>query len=274
MKNILATVPCLAAALLLLRMSSAQAVPVSDMFTDGDDTNAPTWTHLTEDANPPNLPSNTTFDASSQAYHITAQPNGITVSGNQYGSAGAYLAGASYTDVNVMADLVAPSSGVFYGVAARLNGSNAFNGLKGYAYAFEQDLSAAPGIGEMVLYKLNGLTIGDMGNDGPAVRLVTLDLANKDYTFSLNIIGSTLYGSVTEVGGGVIAYQQKTDATSPYASGFSGVFGLAGRSTTLPVSAPLDFTIDNFKTGAIPEPATGLLLASGVAMLALRRRSP
>jgi hypothetical protein len=265
MKNILAKVTRLTAAFMLMVLSSAQAATVTDNFSDLDDTNNPTWTHLTGDANS----TGQTFDASSGAYHIAAPSNGITLSGNQYGFAGGYT-GASYTDVNVMADLVQPASGVSYGIAARLNGSNAFNGLKGYAYAFEQNLSAAPGVGEMVMYKLNGLTISDLGNDGPAVRLVTLDLANKDYTLSLSIVGSTLTGSVTEVGGGVVAFQQKTDAT--YSSGFSGLYGLGARSTTTALTAPLDYTVDNFKTAAVPEPATCLLMACGAGMLLIRRR--
>jgi hypothetical protein len=79
---------------------------------------------------------------------------------------------------------------------------------------------------------------------------------------------------VTEVGGGVIAYQQKTDLASPYASGFSGLFGLGAHSTTLPLAFPLNYTVDNFKTQDIPEPATALLSAFGVSALLLFRRQP
>ncbi len=271
MKNTLAkltslTAVFLMAAVFLMGLSTTHAVTVTDDFSDLNDTVNPAWTHLTGDANS----TGQTFDASTGAYHITAPSNGITLSGNQYGFAGAYT-GGTYTDVNVMADLVAPSTGVWWGVAARLDGNNAFNGLKGYAYAFEQDLAAAPGVGEMVLYRLNGLTINDIGNDGAAVRFVNLDLANKDYTLSLSILGSTLFGTVTEVGGGVVAFQQKTDAT--YASGFSGVVGLGARSTTTPLTAPLDFTVDNFKTQVIPEPATGLLATcAAVGGLSIARR--
>jgi hypothetical protein len=266
MKNTLAKVTCLAA-VFFMGLSTARAVTVTDDFTDLNDTSNPVWTHLTGDANS----TGQVYDASTGAYHITAPSNGLTLSGNQYGFASSYT-GGSYTNVNVMADLVEPSTGVSFGVAARLDGNNAFNGLKGYAYAFEQDLTAAPGVGEMVMFKLNGLSISDMGNDGPAVRLVTLDLANKDYTLSLSIVGSTLIGSVTEVGGGVVAFQQKTDAS--YASGFSGVFGLGARSTTTSVTAPLDYTVDNFKTSDIPEPAAGLLVAFAAvgAMNIVRRR--
>ena len=269
MKNILAKVTFLTAVSVFMGLSSAHAVTVTDDFSDLNDTSNPAWTHLTGDANS----TGQTYDASTGAYHITAPSNGITLSGNQYGFAGSYT-GAAYTDVNVMADLVQPGSGVSYGVAARLDGNNAFNGLKGYAYAFEQDLSAAPGVGEMVMFKLNGLNISDIGNDGPAVRLVTLDLANKDYTLSLSIVGNTLFGSVTEVGGGVVAFQQKTDLTAPFASGFSGLFGLGARSTTTSLTAPLDYTVDNFKTLGIPEPASMVLVACAAAgvLTAARRR--
>ena len=265
MTNTLAKVACLTA-VFLMGLPAAYAVTVSDDFSDLNDTANPAWTHLTGDANS----TGQVYDASTGAYHITAPNNGLTLSGNQYGFASAYT-GGSYTDVIVNADFVQPSLGFAYGVAARLDGNNAFNGLKGYAYAFEQDLSAAVGVGEMVLYKLNGLSISDIGNDGPAVRAITLDLANKDYTFSLGILGSTLYGTVTEVGGGVVAFQQKTDAS--YASGFSGLFGLGARSTTLPLSFPLDYTADNFITQEIPEPGTGLLAAlAAVGALSIVRR--
>lgn len=269
MKNILAKVTCFTAVFIFMGLPTTRAVTVTDDFSDLNDTVNPAWTRLTGDANS----TGQTYDASTGAYHITAPSNGITLSGNQYGFAGSYT-GAAYTDVSVMADLVQQGSGVSYGVAARLDGNNAFNGLKGYAYAFEQDLSAAPGVGEMVMFKLNGLTIGDIGNDGPAVRLVTLDLANKDYTLSLSIIGNTLSATVTEVGGGVVAFQQKTDLTAPYASGFSGLFGLGARSTTTALTAPLDYTVDNFRTQDIPEPATSLLVmaAAAGAMIIGRRR--
>jgi hypothetical protein len=268
MKNILTKVTCLTAVFILMGLPTTHAVTVTDDFSDLNDTSNPAWTRLTGDANS----TGQTFDASSGAYHITAPSNGITLSGNQYGFAGAYT-GAAYTDVNVKADIVGPSTGVWFGVGARLDGNNAFNGLKGYVYAFEQDLSAAPGVGEMVLYRLNGLTINDIGNDGPAVRFVTLDLANKDYTLSLDIVGSILSGSVTEVGGGVVAFQEKADAN--FASGFSGVIGLGARSTTTALTAPLDYTLDNFATQNIPEPATSLLAVAGAvaAAIAGRRRA-
>jgi hypothetical protein len=264
MKNILMIVIGIGAALIVMA-PDALAVTITDNFTDMEDLTNPTWTHLSGDA----MSMGQTWDATTGEYRIAAPSNGVTLGGNQYGFAGSYVA-PSYTDVNVSADLVQPSTGVAYGVAARLNGNNAFNALQGYGYVFEQDLAAPTGTGEMVMTRINGLNITDIGNDGPAVRMITLD-PNKDYTVSLSIIGNTLYGNVTEVGGGVVAFQQKTD--SAYASGFSGVFGYGARSTTLPLEFPLNFTVDNFRTQEVPEPASALLTALGIgALISTRRR--
>ena len=134
MKIILKKAVCFTAVFALLGLSYAHAVTITDDFSDLDDTNNPAWTHLTGDANS----TGQTFDASTGQYHIMAPANGITLSGNQYGFAGSYVQ-PSFGDVNVMADLVGTlSDGVAYGVAAHLDGNDAFNGLKGYAYAFEQ----------------------------------------------------------------------------------------------------------------------------------------
>ena len=267
MTNILAKAFCFTAVVFLMGLPCVHAVTITDNFSDLDDTNNPTWTRLTGDANS----TGQTYSAATGEYNITAPNNGVTIAGNQYGFAGSHTGGA-YTDVNVMADLVQPANGLAYGVAARLNGNNGFNALQGYAYALNRTPAAAIGVGEMVMYKINGLNVNDIGNDGPAVRLITLDLANKDYTLSLDIIGNTLYGTVTEVGGPVVAFQQKTDLVSPYASGTSGVFGLGARSTTLPLEFPLNYTVDNFKTADIPEPATCLLVVCGTGAILLTRR--
>jgi hypothetical protein len=267
MKNILVTAFSIAV-FGIVGFPQVYAATVSDNFSDLNDTANPTWTHLSGDANS----TGQTWDASTGEYHLIAPSNGIVIGGVQYAVAGGYT-GASSTDVFVKADLTQPgtSSGVAWGVAARLDGNNAFNGLKGYGYFFEQNLSAAPGVGEMVMQKISGLSIGDMGNDGPALRLVTLD-PNKDYTLALTIVGSLLTGTVTEVGGPVVAFQSKTDAS--FTSGFSGVFGFGGKLTTGALTDyQLNYTIDNFLAADIPEPASMLLAASGIgAVMLIRRR--
>jgi hypothetical protein len=258
----------------LMALSSARAAAITDDFSDGNDTAIPSgqaWTHLTGLT----LSTGQTFDASTGEYHITAPANGVTVNGVTYGFAGSYVQ-PSFGDVNVMSDLVEPSSGLAYGVGAHLNGVNTPGGLKGYGYFFEQAVGSPLGVGEMTFYRIVGLSLSDIGNDGPAQRTVTLDLANKDYTFSLDIIGSTLYGSVTEVGGGVVAYQQKTDLSAPSGfptSGYSGLLGVAAAQG--PLALPVDMTWDNFKTQDVPEPTSGLLLLLGSAgwgLLARRSR--
>lgn len=270
MKNILATV-FLITVIGIMGSPQVNAATVTDDFTDLNDSANPTWTHLSGDANS----TGQTWDASTGEYHLIAPSNGITIGGVQYAVAGGHTGGSS-TDVHVKADLTQPgtSSGVAWGIAARLDGNNAFNGLKGYGYFFEQNLSAAPGVGEMIMAKINGLSISDMGQDGNVagvdyLRLVTLD-PNKDYTLSMTIIGSVLTGTVTEVGGGIVAFQTKTDAS--YASGFSGVFGYGGKLTTGALTDfQLNYTVDNFLAADIPEPASMLLIASGMGAVLLRR---
>ena len=278
MKKILTTVICLVAAFVLIGLHDAHAVTISDNFNDLDDTNNPAWTHLTGDANS----TGQTFSAATGEYRLTAPANGFITGGVQYGFAGSYVGApaTTYTDVTVEGILTQPASGLFYGVAARLNGNNAFNALKGYLYAFEQNISQPAGVGEMVMFDVNGLNVGDMGNDGPASRFVTLDLANKDYWFRLYISGNTLHGKVREFlnDGNVeddplVAYQTKTDLTVPYASGFSGVAGVGAKLTQSPFTdLPLDFTIDNFNTFEAPEPTTSLLLVCGAGAMLLSRR--
>jgi hypothetical protein len=195
------------------------------------------------------------WDASTGQYRLTAPNNGVS----NFGFIGSYV-GPSFNDVKVSADVtsfVGPPVGAVFGVGARLNGSNAFAQLTGYAYAYEP--FAAGGTGEMVLYRINpGLTITDIGS-----QQVTLDPA-KDYKFVLEIIGSQLHGQVFEIGGGMVAERFATDAT--FASGFSGLIAYS----QVPVP-PVDVTWDNFR--AAPEPAAGLLIAlGGVGLSMLGRR--
>src|SRR5688572_21504711 len=238
-------IPLVAAVFLAAGPNAANAV--FDDFSDMNDTVNPTWTHLD------GLVASTgqTWDASTGQYRMTAQNNGFS----NLGFVGAYT-GPSFTDVQVAADIVSfrddpQAQGAPFGVGARLDGNNAFNLLKGYAYAYEPH--AAGGAGEVVLYRINGASLVDLG-----AQQVTLD-PNKDYRFVLNVTGSQLHGQVFEIGGGMVAERFATDAT--HASGFSGLFAYS--QNPLP---PVDVTWDNF-SAQVPEPATCLLVAFGAALI-------
>src|SRR5687767_2524567 len=137
---------------------------VVDDFSDLNDTANPTWTHLD------GLVASTgqTWDASTGQYRMTAPNNGF----NNLGFVGSY-AGPTFTDVVVTADIVSfiddpQAQGAPFGVAARLDGNNAFDALTGYGYAYEPH--AAGGQGEVVLYRINGASLTDLG-----AQQVTLD---------------------------------------------------------------------------------------------------
>lgn len=227
---------------------------IFDDFSDLNDTTNPTWTHI----NGTVASTGQTWDASTGQYRLIAPNNGFVFGAN--GALG-YVAshtGPSFTNVRVSADFVQPATGRAFGVAGRLNGNNAFNALSGYGYAYEP--FAAGGLGEMVLMRMTGGNLQDIGS-----QQVTLDLVNKDYTFILDIIGTQLHGRVYEIGGGLVAEKFATDAN--YISGTSGVWGWSSSAAVVPT----DFTIDNFEA-RVPEPATGLLLACGAAAMYLSRR--
>jgi len=269
MKIYLKTVLCITAALLMMT-ANLRAATVTDDFSDLNDTANPTWNHLSGFVGS----SGQTWDASTGQYHLTAPNNGFTSGGNQYGFVGSYTGPVS-TDVIVSADLVQNDFGAGYGVAARLNGLNGLfnssNRLQGYVYAYEP--FSRGGLGEMVMYHFGSNPFNpfeDMGDPAGVegvdwIRKVTLDVANKDYTFTLSAIGNTIMGVVTEVGGGVVAYQTHTDST--FTSGYSGVIDV-GVST----GAAADITFDNFKSQDVPEPATAVLVACGVGMMLLGSR--
>jgi hypothetical protein len=237
---------------------------VFDDFSDLNDTANPTWTHLSGLV----ASSGQTWDASTGQYRFTAPNNGFS----QLGFIGSYVP-QTFSDVLVKADIVSfvdgPTQGGPFAVAARLDGNNAFNALKGYAYAYEPH--ADGGNGEFAIYRINGASLVDL-SPGPTevegvdyIRKVTLD-TSKDYTMSLSIQGTTLTAETREVGGALVAFQMATDAT--HASGFSGLFGYS--QNPMP---PTDLTWDNFSS-QVPEPAMGMLIAlGGIGLTTLARRS-
>jgi hypothetical protein len=271
MKNNLSTV-IFTLALFLVGSAKANA-QVSDNFSDLNDTANPTWTHLSGYVNS----TGQTWDASTGQYRMTAPNNGAS----NLGFVGSYT-GPAMSNVTVSADIVnfvdlgaavsGPVQGGVFGVAGRLNGNNAVAALTGYAYLYEPFSDG--GNGEFVLARINpGVSVNDLGATGVEgvdyIRKVTLD-TNKDYTFTLSIIGNQLHGEAREVGGPVVAYQNQTDAT--YASGFSGFIAYSQGPTTgnPPGFPPTDVTWDNFNS--VPEPGTALLLAWGVGLMWLGRR--
>jgi hypothetical protein len=244
----------LVAIVMSLGVSSASA-QVFDDFSDLNDTANPTWTHLSGLV----ASSGQGWNAATGQYNLTAPNNGAAQGSlGQLGFVGSYV-GANMTNSIVTADFVQSATGVGYGVASRLNGNNGIVALTGYAYVYEP--FAANGQGEMVLYRIDPVSvITDIGS-----QQVTLDVANKDYTFSLEIVGSQLRGRVYEIGGGLVADKSATDAT--YASGFPGLFGYSGSGA----GVTTNFTVDNF-TARVPEPASAsLLAAAGLGLLATRR---
>jgi hypothetical protein len=262
-----------AMAAILMMSAPLCAATVSDDFSDLNDTANPAWTHLNGFV----LSSGQAWDASTGQYHLTAPNNGFASGGNQFGFVGSYT-GNVVTDAITSVDFVQNETGFGYGVGARMNGLNgAFNSatrLQGYVYAYEP--TARSGLGEMVMYRWGfspfdpfqdmGDPIGVEGVDW--IRKVTLDVANKDYNFSLTTIGNTIAGVVTEIGGGVVAYQTYTDST--FASGFSGIIGVGASNVT--VQLPSDITVDNFSVQEVPEPASILLLACAVGGMLMKRR--
>jgi hypothetical protein len=245
----------LLAAVAAFSASSATA-QVFDDFSDLDDTANPAWTRLSGLV----ASSGQSWDASTGQYQLMAPNNGAAIAGlGQLGFVGSHV-GPSFTNVRVEADFVQPATGAAFGVAARLNGNNAPNGLRGYAYAYEPFTNG----GEMVLYKIvSGPSLTDIGS-----QQVTLDLANKDYKFVLEVIGNQLHGQVFEIGGGMVADRTGIDTDNLYPNGTSGVFGYSAAGA----GVITNYTIDNFRA-MVPEPAAGALAAVAIGVLLHGRRA-
>lgn len=270
MKNILMTGICIVSAVVIAATPQVHGA-VFDDFSDLNDTADPAWKHVSGYVNS----TGQTWDASTGQYRLTAPNNGAAA----FGFVGSYTGGVE-SDVVVSADVVnfvGPPAGGVFGVGARLNGFDALGQGTGYAYVYEPFSNG--GAGEFVLARINpGVDVDDLGADGVEgvdyIRKVTLS-PDKDYRFSLSVMGNQLRGQVHEILGGdpandpLIAYQTKSNidmAPDPYyPSGFSGL--LAYSQNPLP---PTDVTWDNFRV--VPEPGTIVFIALGACMLGLRGR--
>ncbi len=156
MRHFLTVVSSLAIAAALFAWPNT-AIAVVDNFSDLNDTANPAWTHLD------GLVASTgqTWSAASGQYRMTAVNNGF----NNLGFVGSYVP-QSFTNVTVSATITSfvddpVAQGAPFGVGARLDGNNGFNLLKGYGYAYEPH--AASGAGEVVLYRINGASLVDLG---------------------------------------------------------------------------------------------------------------
>jgi hypothetical protein len=246
---------------------TASAVAVFDDFSDLNDTVNPTWTHLSGAVGS----TGQTWDATTGRYRLHAPSNSQEPALWGYGFVGAY-AGPQYADVRVTVDMVdfpnIGPSGSFFGVAARLNGDDSTpvegSGIALHGYSYQYESSAAGGEGEMVLSVLHGGGLKDIGSER-----VTLD-NTKDYRFILEIVGNVLHGQTWELDGtgnpvalvgerirdldvdpvGNINHDgdplTPEEPFVPYASGYSGVFGVGHV-----FNSDADFTIDNFKTVSV-----------------------
>ena len=247
-------VGAVALSIVLLTSAAPAAVDAFDLFFDGEDTSNPTWTHTSGLVNS----TGQSWSVTGGAYRLQAPNNGFST----YGFVGSML-GSVNSDVRVEADFLdwaEPSNGIggVFGVGARWTTSGGFNNLNGYAYAYEPFANGLNG--EMVLYRINGVSLTDLGS-----QQVSLD-PTKNYTFVLDITGSQLTGQVFEIGVGKVAERVAIDAT--YASGLSSVWGYSQNAAGLPAT---DFTVDNVIV-LVPEPATNLLLGFGAALLVVVRR--
>lgn len=220
------------------------------------------WTHLNLFA----LSSGQTWSAATGAYRLTAPPNGYNPGTGQYGFVGSVPTGLTLANGYVQSDVVAwqgPGPYGAFGVGSRLGALTTPLGLTGYAIVYEPYGNS--GAGNIRLERLGPPGIfNNLGSQNVALT------PGNQYTFTLETTGSSIVGSLWQVGQvgtvpGLIGQVSATDAT--YASGAVGLFGVA--QAPIPT---VDTTWDNFIV-MVPEPGTATLLGLGlVGFLAARRR--
>jgi hypothetical protein len=276
----------LAALFFSVVLPTAHAVVVTDNFSDGNDTVNPTWHHLDGAVGS----TGQSWTVTNGAYRLI-DPTTTTL-GSQfpgletYGFVGSYV-DPSFTDVRLTTDVVdfvpGGEASSWFGAAVRLNGNNAQPNLQsgiqlhGYVYYYEGTARNGP---EMVLGILHASGIKDISPGGS--QKINLDPA-KDYRLTFEAVGNVLHGQVFELGpaGQVVGLVHETmrdldanppDADNydydpntpeapfvPYASGFSGVFGVGSF-----LGSNADFTIDNFRTETVVGALTGDFDHNGV----------
>ena len=218
------------------------------------------WTHLNIFA----LSTLQTWSAATGAYRLTAPPNGYNPGNGKYGFGGSIVTGLTIGNGYVQSDVVSwtgPGPVGAFGVGSRLSNLGAPLDLHGYAIVYEPYGNSLAGD-----IRLERLGPPGIFNSLGALN-VTLIPGNQ-YTFTLETTGSSIVGSlwdVGQVGTSLVGQVSATDST--YASGAAGVFVVCQQP--MPT---VDATFDNFLV-VIPEPGTGLLLGLGlVGFLAARGR--
>jgi hypothetical protein len=227
-----------------------------DNFSSGSDS---LWTHATAEVGS----SGQAWTVSGGTYELKAPCNGMKLGSTQYGAVGSVPTSVSLVDSVVKADFVnfqAPGAYGAFGIGTRLQNISTTAGLTGYSLVYEPYGNSGAGTINLVWFGGTGLL------NNLASQNLTLNPAN-DYTFTLSAIGSSISGSVLQIGGDTVANLSVTDTTYTTA-GYAGTLGL----TFTGVATPVDYTIDNF-TVLVPEPSSALLVGLGLAgLLALRRR--
>ncbi len=217
-------------------------------FSSGTDAG---WTRLSNFG----LSTGQHWDASTGAYQMSAPPNGTS----GYGFVGSIVTGLTITDGYVQSDVVTwQGIGAFgpWGVGSRLSN---FLPLSYHGYSFQYE----PTTSVIRISRLGPPAIFNNLASAP----VSLTPGHQ-YTLTLETTGSTLVGSMWDVGQvGSVLLASVTANDSTYASGAVALFGVC--QTPLPT---VDVTFDNFLV-MIPEPGTGLLLGLGLLVLLQARRS-